>query len=108
MALKMTIQSNTGINIEDAYIHIDEYSCNKEEVINARIRSYISRDLMKNGANFISGSEEIITIQGDYSDTAMNTKKQIYNHIKTLDKYLSAIDILEEIQEYNVENLLIK
>lgn len=95
MALKMTISSDTGLNIENAYIHIDEYSCNKDETINARIRAYVSRELMKSGSAFISGSEEIITLQGDYSDTATNAKKQIYAHMKTLDKYKDTTDILE-------------
>lgn len=95
MALQLTIKSDIGLSIENAYIHIDEYSCNKNEQINARIRAYVSRDLMKSGSSFISGSEEILSLQGDYSDTATNTKKQIYTYVKTLDKYLSAIDVLE-------------
>lgn len=95
MALKMTINSDTGVNIENAYVHIDEYSCDKSETINARIRAYVSRGLMKSGSAYISGSEEIITLQGDYSDTAVNAKKQIYSNIKTLEKYKNAIDVLE-------------
>lgn len=95
MALQLTIKSNIGQNFDNAYIHIDEYVCNATESINARIRGYISRDTMKSGANFIPGSEDIVSLQGDYSDTSINTKKQIYTYMKTLDKYKNSIDILE-------------
>lgn len=50
---------------------------------------------MKSGFSFISGSEEIITLQGDYSDSATNTKKQIYDHMKILEKYIESVDVLE-------------
>jgi len=95
MALKMTIQSDIGQEFQNAYIRIDEYRCDTNENISARVRAYISRDLMKNGANFIGGSEDIISLKGDYSDLAINIKKQIYEYMKTLAKYSNAIDILE-------------
>lgn len=91
MALSKTILSDTGLEIQNAYIRIDEYNC-FESNIKARARAYISKDLKDAGKSFISGSEDIITFTADYSDTAVNTKKQIYEHMKTLEKYADAID----------------
>lgn len=90
-----TITGDAGLEIQNAYIHIDEYTCDKNEKISARIRAYVSRDLMKSDKSYISGSEDVISLQGNYSDTAVNTKKQIYVYIKTLDKYKNAVDVLE-------------
>lgn len=94
MALSKIIISATGLEIQNAYIRIDEYSC-FENTVNARVRAYISKDMQISGKAFISGSEDIITMECDYSDIATNTKKQIYTHMKTLDKYSTAIDVLE-------------
>jgi len=94
MDLQLTITSSTGLEIENAYIRIDEYSC-MDSTINARIRAYVSKEMQQQGKSFIEGTEEIITFDGDYSDEAVNTKKQIYEHMKTLEKYQDAVDVLE-------------
>jgi hypothetical protein len=91
MALQKTIESDVGIEIQNAYILIDEYSC-VENNVNARIRAYVSKDMKEQGKAFISGSEDIISLQCDYSDMAINTKKQIYEYMKTLDKYKDSTD----------------
>ncbi|MEK3987462.1 hypothetical protein MHB77_29455 [Paenibacillus sp. FSL K6-3166] len=95
MALTKNVTSNTGIEVESAYIKVDEYSCGKNNTVNARVRAYVSREFEQEGKSFIEGAEDIIQIIGDYSDNALNMKKQIYNHIKTLEKYSDAIDVLE-------------
>jgi len=91
MALQKTIQSDIGLEVQNAYIRIDGYSC-YENNINARVRAYINKDMQMQGKMPISGSEDIITLVVDYSDTAVNTKKQIYEHMKTLEKYVDAVD----------------
>ena len=92
MALQMTVTSATGLDVQDAYIKVDEYSCYGNNV-NARLRAYVSKDLADAGASAIEGSEDIITLTVDYSDDADNAKKQIYEYAKTLDKYAEAIDV---------------
>lgn len=95
MALQIDINSNIGQEFENAYVVVDEYSCDKNDIIQARIRAYINREKYHEGCEFIGGSEEVITLVCDYGDDATNTKKQIYTHIKSLDKYLNATDVLE-------------
>lgn len=92
MALKQTIESSTGLTIEDGYIKVVEYSCYGDNV-NARLRAYVSQQAANEGKSHIEGSEDIITITADYNDDAPNAKKQIYEHAKTLDKYVDAIDV---------------
>lgn len=93
MALQQKITSSTGLTIDDAYIKVDEYSCGKDNTINARLRAYVSQDLAKEGASHIEGSEDIVTLTANYADDAPNAKKQIYEYAKTLDKYAEAIDV---------------
>lgn len=96
MALQKTITSTAGLEVQNAYIKINEYSCGEENIVNARIRAYVSRELEQQGASHLEGTEEIITLTADYSDDAINTKKQIYEYMKTLEKYTDAIDVIEE------------
>jgi len=95
MALQMTVVSTTGLEVENAYIKIDDYSCDENNLIRARIRGYVSRELEKSGHDSIEGTEKIITINGDYSNRALNAKIQIYDYIKSLPEYNSAVDVLE-------------
>lgn len=91
----MNIESTTGFIHENAFLKIDEYSCDQNNNIRARVRAYISREHALAGASHIEGSEEIIEIKGDYSERALNTKIQIYDYLGTLDKYKDAIDVPE-------------
>lgn len=91
----MMVTSSTGLIVESAYIKIDEYSCDKQNNVFARIRAYVSKELENSGSSPIEGSEDLIEITADYSEEAVNTKKQIYNHMKKLEKYSNAIDVLE-------------
>lgn len=43
----MTVVSTTGVEVENAYIKIDDYSCGENNLIRARIRGYVSRELEK-------------------------------------------------------------
>lgn len=95
MAKQLTFESTTGAVYQYAYFKIDEYSCDKNNTIRARIRAYVNRELALSGATPIEGSEEIIEINGDYSDEAVNAKKQVYDYLSTLDKYKEAINVLE-------------
>ena len=95
MGLQKTIISSTGIEVADAYIRVDEYSCDKNSNINARVRAYVSRELFYDGKSPIEGSDMTINIQGDYRVGAHNIKTQIYNSIKELEGYADAEDVFE-------------
>lgn len=94
MALKMDITSATGLKVEGAYIKIDEYFSYKDNYIFAKVRGYVSKELESTGSAPIEGTEEIIELVCDYSDDAKNSKFQIYTHMKTLEKYADALDVL--------------
>lgn len=91
-ALQLKIESTTGYEVQDAYVKVDEYSC-YGDTVHARLRAYVSQQASIDGKAHIEGSEEIVTLKVDYSDDACNTKKQIYEHTKMLDKYADAIDV---------------
>lgn len=93
MALQKNIQSTTGLEIKNAYIKVDNYSCNKNNIVSAKLLAFVSRSASEEGKAPIEGSGEIITLETDYSDGAINTKKQIYEYAKTIDKYKDAIDV---------------
>lgn len=92
MALEMDVVSSSGIPVKNAYVAVVEYNCDKDEYINAKVAAYVSKEFKEEGKTFIDGTSDIITIKGDYRDESMNTKKQIYAHMKTLEKYEDAID----------------
>lgn len=94
MALEMDILSETGMDIPKAYFRIDEYSCYNTKVF-AKIRGYVSRDLHIKGNSPIEGTEHVVEITCDYSDYARNTKIQIYEYLKTLERYDNAEDVFE-------------
>ena len=94
MALEMDILSETGMEIPKAYFRIDEYSCYDTRVF-AKIRGYVSRELQSKGNSPIEGTEHVVEITGDYSDYARNTKIQIYEYLKTLERYGDAKDVFE-------------
>lgn len=93
MALQQNATSTTGLEIENAYFKIDEYSCDKNNMVKARIRAYVSKKLADSGAAPIEGIDDSLSFVANYEDNAENTKKQIYEHAKTLDKYADAIDV---------------
>lgn len=95
MALEMDFKSTTGQIFNRVYFTIDEYSCDKKEIVRAKIRGYITRDLSKSGASPLEGSDSIVELTVDYSDDATNSKKQIYEKLRTLPEFESAVDVLE-------------
>lgn len=95
MAVQMDFTSTTGQSFINVYFKVCEYSCDINEVLRAKIQGYISRDLSKSGASPIEGSAKIIELTADYSDWAINSKKQIYEKLKTLPEFETAVDVLE-------------
>lgn len=95
MALSMKLKSNIGIEIDNAYIRIDEIHSDKFNRVQARMSGYVNKEAFINGNKAISGSEDFIYIDGNFEDDSVNIKKQIYEYAKTLDKYSGAIDVLD-------------
>lgn len=93
MALQITTTASTGYEVRDAYVKITGYTCGINNLVHARLCAYVSKELADAGASHIEGSEDIITLTCDYGDDASNTKKQIYEYAKTLDKFADAVDI---------------
>lgn len=91
------IKSSTGLKVENAYIKIDEYSCDRHNSVNVRVRAYVSKELEMQGAVYLEGSEDIFNTTILYDDYSPNPKKQIYEYLKTLDKYKEATDVIEPI-----------
>ena len=94
MALKMNVLSSTGLEINNAYLTIDEYHCYGDKVF-ATIRAYVSKEMQELGNAPIEGLNDIVELTCDYSENAKNTKIQIYGYLKTLEKYAGAVDVLE-------------
>lgn len=94
MALQKNIQAATGLEVPNAYIKVVEYNC-FGDMVQARLRAYVSKQAALDGKLHIEGSEDVLNLTADYTDEAPNTKKQLYNHAKTLEKYSDAVDIFE-------------
>lgn len=93
MALQKTIISSTGLEIENAYIKIINYTCDNDNVVQATLVAFVSHQFSIEGKSPIEGSKNTITlVDTDYSDNAINAKKQIYDYAKTLDDYKGATD----------------
>lgn len=90
MALQMSLTTSSGLRVRDAYIRIDEYSCNRSNVVSARLRAYATKEFAEHGMSAVE--EWTVTLTADYSDEAVNTKKQIYEYAKELPEFELAVD----------------
>ncbi|QNM43758.1 hypothetical protein [Shouchella clausii] len=92
MALQMSLTTSSGLRVRDAYIRIDEYSCNRSNVVSARLRAYATKEFAEHGMSAVE--EWVVSLTADYSTDAPNTKKQIYDHAKTLPEFELADDYI--------------
>lgn len=93
MALQKTVTSASGLTVQDAYIKIDEYTCDKNNTVHATVQAYVNKEFERGGAAPIDGSTHYVALQVDYADDSINAKKQIYEHIKKTNEYADAIDV---------------
>lgn len=91
MALKMNVNLNNGINLNDAYIKIIAVGGTKE---NAVIEAGIFVDVNFTNDKFIE--KRFYNFKPSVEDNSENWIKQGYEYLKTLDEYSNSIDDLEE------------
>lgn len=82
MAIKNTVETGFGIEVEEAYLRVEFPFINKDSM-SFNLRKYVSKDLP-----FFS--EDMITC--DYDIEGSNPYSQAYEYLKTLDEYSDAVD----------------
>lgn len=89
MALQKTLILKSGLGVADAYIRIDTVSGCKDS-LSISVNSYISQD------GFTSGNypvqQDSFNFTPSVADDSANFIKQGYEHLKTLDNFIGAID----------------
>ncbi|WP_078392071.1 hypothetical protein [Shouchella patagoniensis] len=98
MAIEHRVNSDIGMVFERAYVRIHEYRCAHTNNVDFVLRAYVTRERFLEGAAHISGSETWIPFTAEFNDSSVNTKKQIYRHMATMDDYKNAKPVLEEGQ----------
>lgn len=83
MALKKTVTTIHGINVQDAYHRVESVSLQSKEAIGFHVRSYVNAD---------STSFESKMFACKYDLNGANPIKQAYDHVKTLPEFSGAID----------------
>lgn len=91
----MSFESPVGQKYESLYFRVNEYTCDRNEKTRARVRGCMNRQLTKEGASWIEDSDRIIETPFDYTDEAVNSKKQICEHLKSLEEFATTINVLE-------------
>lgn len=89
MALQMTVETKSGVLIDNCYIRIDEIGGTKEQ-LNIRVRLYISKEKRENGVNALE--ENIFSFTPSIEISALNFIMQGYLYLKSLPEFINAID----------------
>jgi hypothetical protein len=84
-----TFISNVPTDVTDGYVKIDSIQGTKEELL-----VYIS--YRKNKEDVYPLKTKNFTFAPSVEEDALNFFKQIYEHMKTQEEFVGAIDILEE------------
>ncbi len=99
MALKMNVETYSGINITDAYIKLsDNINIRKADtnnfIIDARIEVYINNTYKDNNLTKIKDVKFFDSYSIPYNlESVDNPLKQMYDYIKTLPEFENAIDV---------------
>lgn len=91
MALLMKIELNSGIIVDEAYIRIENISGNKEQQ-QITLNIYFSTDAVNSSKNPVD--QRYYNFVPSVDDRSPNFIKQGYEHLKTLDEFKNAIDVL--------------
>lgn len=89
MAIIKTIQTPSGITVQDAYVRIEAIDGNKSE-IGVTISAYVSQEDSLEKPPFQS---ERYTFVPDQSEDSERWDKQAYLYLKTLPKFEFATDV---------------
>lgn len=90
MAITKTIETDSGLTVENAYIRIGNYNGTKENFI-FNINFYKNKQAYEEGKEIITASKQY-SFQPSYSSGAENFIKQAYLFLKTLHDYSDAED----------------
>lgn len=96
MAFEIDFYSDLGVEFERAYLRVNQYRCSSNDVVDFQVVVYVSKNRFLEGYSHISGSEKWYSFTADHSADAVNTKKQIYDYMETLDEYKDAKPVIEE------------
>lgn len=83
MALQITKTTESGIEVKDAYLRVDQLSLSGKENITFKVNSYKNKELPSFEENFYGCAYDL---NGD------NPIKQAYLHLKTLPEFTDAVD----------------
>jgi hypothetical protein len=83
MALQLTKTTESGIEVKNAYIRVDQLSLSGKENITFKVNSYKDKSLPAFEENFYGCS---------YNINGENPIKQAYLHLKTLPEFTDAVD----------------
>ncbi|APM39386.1 hypothetical protein [Clostridium kluyveri] len=95
MALQKTINLSNGLVASNAYIRIDTINGYKGR-LDISVNSYISQADFQGGKGYLE--QKFYHFAPSIEDSAPNFIKQGYEHLKTLDEFKDAIDLLDEGQ----------
>ena len=83
MALKLTKITESGLEVKDAYIRVEQISLRGKENISFQIKAYKNKNLPSFEENFYGCAYDI---------NGENPIKQAYLHLKTLPEFVDAVD----------------
>lgn len=89
MALLKTITTNTGIEVQNAYIRVDAVAGYKGG-IEASVNFYVSQQAFVDGNGYVQ--QKIINFVPSVEQGSENFIAQAYGHLKTLPEFADAID----------------
>lgn len=94
VGLEMTVLSDSGIVVENAYHRLD-YIEGKQEVISFNVKTYPSySDFLKN-KKLTPLTSKYYFFKPNLNQDSDNLFKQSYDHLKSLGEYNTATDVID-------------
>ncbi len=89
MALQKTVTTNSSIEVQNAYLRIDDIGGNKT-IQKIALGVYVNKDKYNDGVSPVV--TYYYSFQPSVDDSATNFIKQAYVYLKTLDEFKDATD----------------
>jgi len=83
MALKLTKTTESGLEVKDAYVRVEQITLRGKENISFQVKAYKNKDLPSFEENFYGCAYDI---------NGENPIKQAYLHLKSLPEFAGAVD----------------
>lgn len=93
MALILKKELENGITLNESYHKISSVSCTSN-VIDFNVEIYKDKEARENNKKAVEIKS--FRCSHDVTNTSVNSIKQAYEYLKTLDEYSNSIDDLEE------------